>query len=167
MLLSAHNSLPGSTLPDCIKGLDWCSSAARGQTRLETLKQNQSMTVKKQNTRMQSHTAQLSGTCTVTLPACPYSCGSVCSWIVLWQTKGGAAQAVSAAACKEAEADDSGRFNGKCTAVFTSVFYGLSIQVCTTAQEFLLMKKYQVSIQQYCLHFICMLSMTCTGHLCW
>lgn len=56
MLVSAHNSLPGSSLPDCIHRLDWCFPAARSQPRLETLKQNQSMTAKKQNKRMQSHT---------------------------------------------------------------------------------------------------------------
>lgn len=53
------DQLARSTLPDCNHPFDWCFPAARGQTRQETLKPNQLMTAKKQNTRMHSHTAQL------------------------------------------------------------------------------------------------------------
>ncbi|KAL3162239.1 hypothetical protein ABBQ32_009938 [Trebouxia sp. C0010 RCD-2024] len=51
------------------------------------------------------------------------------NWIVLWQESGDAAQASSVAACKEAESETAGRFKGKCTASFTSIFNGLSIQL--------------------------------------
>lgn len=57
------------------------------------------------------------------------------SWIVLWQESGDAVQAISAAACKEAEYEKAGRFNGKCMATFTSIFNGLSIQVCSAGHQ--------------------------------
>ena len=51
-----------------------------------------------------------------------------CSWIILWQ-EGSAANASMEGACLEAENLTKGRFNGTCTATFTSVFKGLSAQV--------------------------------------
>ena len=38
--------------------------------------------------------------------------------------------AASAAACQEAEAETTGRFNGTCAATFNSVYSGLSVRVC-------------------------------------
>ncbi len=51
-----------------------------------------------------------------------------CSWIILWQ-EGPVANASMEGACLEAENLTKGRFNGTCTATFTSVFKGLSAQV--------------------------------------
>ena len=68
---------------------------------------------------------------------------------------------MSAAACDEAESDGAGRFSGKCTATFNSIFNGLSIQVCTQAQTHLLTKVCPFSIKQHSL--MCVLSMPSTG----
>lgn len=57
-----------------------------------------------------------------------YTTCCCCSWIILWQ-KGATANVTTATACLEAESLTEGRFNGTCTAIFTSVFQGLSAWV--------------------------------------
>ena len=58
--------------------------------------------------------------------------GTCCSWIVIWQDTVGTSDPDIAGACDEAESISQGRFNGTCTAVFTSVFRGLSAQVISS-----------------------------------
>lgn len=102
--------------------------AVRSRERMESSRLSHSATMLNQNTSMLSQAEMLQ---------CLLSCQQAHlfsishSWIVLWQESGDAAQASSVAACKEAESETAGRFKGKCTASFTSIFNGLSIQVCS------------------------------------
>ncbi|KAL0038988.1 hypothetical protein WJX77_004310 [Trebouxia sp. C0004] len=66
------------------------------------------------------------------------------NWIILWQ-EGPAANASMEGACLEAENLTKGRFNGTCTATFTSVFKGLSAQF-THSQLLLFVAAYKDSI---------------------
>ena len=56
-----------------------------------------------------------------------------CRWIVLWKEGRAANVSVTDAACREAEAQHSGRFDGLCTARYKNVFHGFAAEVQATA----------------------------------
>lgn len=142
--------------PVCTNDVSPHCPAARSRDRMENSELNHSMTMMNQNTSKMSHGDAL---VPCVMPTSSFVFCFLYSWIVLWQESGEAAQAVSAAACKEAESEAAGRFKGKCTATFTSVFNGLSIQVCSALHQPLVHQSMSLRGR----HMLCVPSMACTA----